>query len=320
MPLCAHRNRNFRTGGQFCAVLQNEVSEDWCDERAIFPPCPSDGPPTLLEAARLRAAKLEYQLRLGMRLHAHETESRAWRMSHTNWMADVSGEVEQLSILAPTLTLKRPPSVDRLALVELIRQSTEGNSDAFGQLYELHKRHVYSLCLRMSANVSDAEDLTQDTFLQVHRKLNTFRGEAAFATWLHRLALNIILKHLQKKRGNEVPLQTLTSENGVDGRTWEPVTQDWVLTESLNRIALENALASLAPGYETIFILHDIEGYEHNEIAEMLSCTTGSSKAQLFKARIKLRNWFQRERKAFNGISNYKKCSEVTANYADGLN
>lgn len=242
-------------------------------------------------------------------------------MSHTSWMVDLPGELEQLSTLTPTLTLKHPPSVDRLALVELIRQSTEGNSDAFGQLYELHKRHVYSLCLRISANVSDAEDLRQDIFLQLHRKLNTFRGEAAFATWLHRLALNIILVHLRKKRGNEVSLETLTCEDEVDGRTWEPGAQDPVLTESLNRVALESALASLAPGYVTIFILHDIEGYEHNEIAEMLSCTTGSSKAQLFKARMKLRSLFQsRRNKAPSKISNREECSPVPATYGDGPN
>lgn len=153
------------------------------------------------------------------------------------------------------------------------------------------------------------------------QRQTAFRGEAAFATWLHRLALNIILKHLRKKRGNEVSLERLTSEDGVNGRTWEPSTEDRVLTESLNRVALESALASLAPGYETIFILHDIEGYEHNEIAEMLSCTTGSSKAQLFKARMKLRSLFQSGRnKALGGISNREKCSPVPAIYAAAPN
>ena len=171
----------------------------------------------------------------------------------------------------------------------LLRAQT-GDHDAFAQLYSLHKRRIYSLCLRMVGNVAEAEDLTQEAFLQLHRKIATFRGDSAFSTWLHRLAINVVLMHLRKKG---LPLVSLDeamepAPEGGPGRSFG--APDLTLSGSIDRLALERAVADLPAGYRLTFVLHDIEGYEHNEIASMLDCSIGNSKSQLHKARLKLRD------------------------------
>ncbi len=140
----------------------------------------------------------------------------------------------------------------------------------------------------MTGNTAEAEDLTQEAFLQLYRKISTFRGESAFSTWLHRLAVNVVLMHLRKKGLQQISLDE------VDTSQDEPVKRDYGsddrrLTGSVDRIGLQNAIADLPPGYRTVFVLHDVEGYEHNEIAEIMSCSVGNSKSQLHKARLKLR-------------------------------
>ena len=165
-----------------------------------------------------------------------------------------------------------------------------GDHQAFAQLYALHKRRVYSLCLRMVNNVAEAEDLTQEAFLQLHRKIATFRGDSAFSTWLHRMAVNVVLMHLRKK-GLQLTSLDEAMEPAYDegpGRSFG--APDLVLSGSIDRLALERAIADLPAGYRLIFVLHDIEGYEHNEIATMLDCSIGNSKSQLHKARLKLRD------------------------------
>jgi len=142
--------------------------------------------------------------------------------------------------------------------------------------------------LRMTGNTAEAEDLTQEAFLQLFRKISTFRGESAFSTWLHRLAVNVVLMHLRKKGLQQISLDE------VDNSQDEPVKRDYGsddlrLTGSVDRIGLERAIADLPPGYRAVFVLHDIEGYEHNEIAEIMKCSVGNSKSQLHKARMKLR-------------------------------
>jgi len=175
---------------------------------------------------------------------------------------------------------------------QLIARAQHGDEEAFAALFEMHKRRVYSLCLRMTGNTAEAEDLTQEAFLQLFRKISTFRGESAFSTWLHRLAVNVVLMHLRKK----VPQQVSLDE--VDSSQDEPVKRDYGdndrrLMGSIDRIGLSRAIADLPPGYRTVFVLHDIEGYEHNEIAEIMNCSVGNSKSQLHKARMKLRDWLR---------------------------
>lgn len=155
----------------------------------------------------------------------------------------------------------------------------------FEELYKKHYRRVYSICLRMTGNVAEAEDLTQEVFIQLHRKLDSFRGESAFTTWLHRLTVNQVLMHFRKR---SVKSEIVTD----DGEMPESIDPDTINPEAMpivDRIALENAIALLPPGYRTVFVLHDVEGYEHEEIAKILGCSAGTSKSQLHKARFKLR-------------------------------
>jgi len=155
-------------------------------------------------------------------------------------------------------------------------------------LYGLHKRRVYSLCLRMTGNTAEAEDLTQEAFMQLFRKIATFRGESAFSTWLHRLTVNIVLMHLRKKGLPEVSLEE-TLEPQEDGPKKDVGARDNVLAGCIDRVNLQRSIESLPPGYRLVFVLHDVEGYEHNEIAGMMGCSVGNSKSQLHKARMKLR-------------------------------
>ena len=141
----------------------------------------------------------------------------------------------------------------------------------------------------MLGNVSEAEDMTQEAFLHLFRKLGSFRGESAFSTWLHRLTVNLVLMHLRKKGLNLVSLEETISPSDEDTPKRDFGSRDPMLAGSVDRVALERAVASLPPGYRMVFVLHDVEGFEHNEIATMLECSTGNSKSQLHKARLKLR-------------------------------
>ncbi|HEV2349118.1 MAG TPA: RNA polymerase sigma factor [Terriglobia bacterium] len=178
---------------------------------------------------------------------------------------------------------------------QLIAQARNGDEQAFSALFEIHKRRVYSLCLRMTGNTAEAEDLSQEAFLQLFRKISTFRGESAFSTWLHRLVVNVVLMHLRKKGLQQVSLDEM------DTSQEEPVKRDYGdddrrLMGSIDRISLARAIGELPPGYRAVFVLHDMEGYEHNEIAQILSCSVGNSKSQLHKARMKLREWLRDDR------------------------
>lgn len=161
----------------------------------------------------------------------------------------------------------------------------KGDMGAFEKLYERHNRRVYSLCLRMTQNAAEAEDLAQEAFIQLFRKIGSFRGDSAFTTWLHRLTVNQCLMHFRKR---SVKLERTTEEgdtpvqivSGTENPNAMPV---------MDRIALDNALTQLPPGYRTVFVLHDVEGHEHEEIARMLGVAVGTSKSQLHKARMKLR-------------------------------
>ena len=171
----------------------------------------------------------------------------------------------------------------------ILARAQAGDHAAFAQLYALHKRRVYSLCLRMLGNVAEAEDLTQESFLQLHRKIATFRGDSAFSTWLHRLTINVVLMHLRRKGLNLISLDEALDPSPDHGPARSFGAPDLRLAGSIDRMTLEKAVESLPAGYRLIFVLHDIEGYEHNEIATLLDCSIGNSKSQLHKARMKLR-------------------------------
>ena len=178
----------------------------------------------------------------------------------------------------------------KLAEPEAIERAKQGDAEAFEFLYDLHKRRVYSLCLRMTGNTAAAEDLTQEAFLQLFRKIGTFRGESAFSTWLHRMAVNVVLMQLRKKNLPVVPIDETTEGEDEGTIRKELGAADSRLAGSIDRLHLQRAVDELPPGYRTIFVLHDVEGYEHNEIAAMIGCSIGNSKSQLHKARIKLRD------------------------------
>jgi RNA polymerase sigma-70 factor (ECF subfamily) len=193
------------------------------------------------------------------------------------------------------LTGARKRQGDRLSEAEAIERAKQGDAEAFEILYNLHKRRVYSLCLRMTSNAAEAEDLTQEAFMQLFRKIATFRGESAFSTWLHRMSVNVVLMQLRKKGLPVVPLEDdIETEEETPKKDFG--AQDLALEGSIDRLRLQNAIGKLPPGYRTIFVLHDVEGYEHNEIAELVGCSIGNSKSQLHKARMKLRDLLRTSR------------------------
>jgi len=173
----------------------------------------------------------------------------------------------------------------------LAQLAAGGDKSAFEELYERHQRRVYSLCLRMTGNVAEAEDLAQEAFIQLYRKIGSFRGESAFTTWLHRLTVNQVLMHF-RKRG--VRFEQTTDDGDVPVQVVQG-TENPASMPVVDRIALDRAISQLPPGYRTVFILHDIEGHEHEEIARMLGCSVGTSKSQLHKARMKLRGLLRQQ-------------------------
>ena len=173
---------------------------------------------------------------------------------------------------------------------EIIRQAQGGNAVAFEQLYRRYSSRVYFLGLRMLKNDTEAEDLTQEAFLLLFRKIHTFRGEARFSTWLHRLAFNLVLMRFRKARHQETSLDAaLESEEDDSAPLSEFGGPDLRLSGAIDRVNLSKAIEKLPDGYKEMFILHDVEGYEHHEIAEILGCSSGNSKSQLYKARVRLR-------------------------------
>ena len=168
---------------------------------------------------------------------------------------------------------------------ELAQRAASGDMPAFEQIYQKHNRRVYSLCLRMTQNPPEAEDLTQEVFIQLFRKLGSFRGDSAFTTWLHRLTVNQVLMHFRKRSVRDEK----TTEDGETPDQVLPGSENPLNMPIVNRLALNKAIAQLPNGYRTVFILHDVEGYEHEEIGRILKVSIGTSKSQLHKARMKLR-------------------------------
>jgi len=187
-----------------------------------------------------------------------------------------------------TVTVKASESATDL---ELAARSATGDVEAFEKLYEMHRRRVYSLCYRMLGNPTDAEDMTQEVFIQLYRKIGTFRGDSAFTTWLHRLTVNQVLMYL-RRRG--VRLEETTEEGDMRDVVQQGTERPDAMP-IIDRIALDQAIAQLPAGYRTVVLLHDVEGYEHEEIAALLGCSVGTSKSQLHKARLKLRSLLSRK-------------------------
>lgn len=181
---------------------------------------------------------------------------------------------------------------------DVVRRAQQGDPDAFASLFHAHKARIYSVCLRMTNNAAEAEDLTQDAFLQVFRKMETFRGDSAFSTWLHRIAVNTVLMHFRKKALRQVSLDEPFSDSDGAKIRREYGTKDNRLAGCIDRVTLARAIKDLPHGYRTIFLLHEVEGYEHQEIAEMLGCSVGNSKSQLHKAKLRIREFLAHSRPA----------------------
>jgi RNA polymerase sigma-70 factor (ECF subfamily) len=213
---------------------------------------------------------------------------------------------------------KAAPPVSPIASGELsegeaIQRARDGDRTVFEFLYRLHSRRVYAVCLRMVGNTAEAEDLTQEAFLLLLRKIHTFRGESAFSTWLHRLAVNLVLMRLRKKSPPIVSIEAIPDPDDETG--WPSIdigAPDLMLEGSIDRINLERCIERLPVGYRTVFILHDIQGYKHHEIAEILGRSLGVSKSQLHKARTRLRELLhemQREKTRDERMAAGKTCS-----------
>ena len=176
--------------------------------------------------------------------------------------------------------------------IDLCRLAADGDLKAFEYLYKRYNRRTYSLCLRMTSSPTEAEDLTQEVFIQLFRKVGSFRGDSAFSTWLHRLTVNQVLMHFRRRsvknektsEDGEIPEQTVTGSANPSRM------------QVIDRIALKNAIAELPNGYKNVFVLHDVEGFEHEEVARRLGISVGTSKSQLHKARLKLRGLLIPER------------------------
>lgn len=174
--------------------------------------------------------------------------------------------------------------------LELAARCRAGDTGAFEELYRQHARRLFSLVVRMIGSVDDAEDLLQEVFLQAHRKLSGFRGDSALGTWLYRMTMNQCLDHL---RGRQVRMNRATASLDED-QADEPVAPAPIVPAAVSRVDLERAIEMLPPGARAAFLLHDVEGFEHREIAQILGISEGTSKSQVHKARMKLRAMLSR--------------------------
>ncbi|MGA7080241.1 MAG: sigma-70 family RNA polymerase sigma factor [Terriglobales bacterium] len=178
----------------------------------------------------------------------------------------------------------------RSSEARLVQRAQSGDEQAFATLYETHKKRVYSVCLQMTRDIADAEDLTQEAFLQVFRCIHSFRGDSAFfSTWLYRIAVNTVLMKLRRRKAP--PLVSLDEPVSTDSTSLkrEIGEADLRLSGTIDRIALCRAVEKLPSGCRQIFDLHEVQGFQHHEIARRLQCSIGNSKSQLHKAKVKMR-------------------------------
>ena len=172
---------------------------------------------------------------------------------------------------------------------EAIRRSQSGDATAFEHLYRIHCKRVYNLCLRILKNPTEAEDLTQQAFLQVFRKIDTFRGDAVFSTWLHRVTSNVVFMHLRRKKRMELPTIAPEADAGPADASGELGGIDASMLGAVERLNLMRAIRQLPAGYKRLFLMHDVMGYRHDEIAKLVGCSVGCSKSQVHRARRRLR-------------------------------
>lgn len=169
---------------------------------------------------------------------------------------------------------------------DLVARAQAGDQTAFRDLYRQHAGRVYALCLRLTGDARDAEERTQDVFVRLWDKVRSFRGESAFSSWLHRLAVNVVLNERRTTGRREQRVMTAEDPGALERNRGST-------TEGLS-IDLERAIAALPDGAREVFVLYDIEGYGHAEIAGMVGIAEGTSKAQLFRARRLLREKLER--------------------------
>ena len=180
---------------------------------------------------------------------------------------------------------------ENTADIDLCRLAAGGNLAAFEIIYQRYHRRTFSLCLRMTSSQTEAEDLTQEVFIQLFRKIGSFRGDSAFSTWLHRMTVNQVLMHFRRRSVKNEK----TSETGDMPEQAVTGSANPNRMQVVDRIALKNAIAELPNGYRKVFILHDVQGLEHEEVAGVLGISVGTSKSQLHKARLKLRGLLFKE-------------------------
>ena len=181
----------------------------------------------------------------------------------------------------------------KLPMAEAIRRAQDGDANAFEYLYNSHCKRVYGICLRMLRNKSDAEDLTQQVFLRVFQKIRSFRGDSFFSTWLHRVTVNAVLMHLRRKRPQELHLDDQNPAPTDSEGPHESGPDDVSMPDTIERLNLSRAIRKLPAGYKRLLLLHDVMGYKHGEIAELVGCSVGCSKSQVHKARKRLRQFLQ---------------------------
>lgn len=189
-------------------------------------------------------------------------------------------------------------STVRHSEIDTIARAKAGDNAAFAELYRRYSKRVFGVCFSLVRDVSITEDLVQESFLRAYRKLDTFREDSLFSTWLHRIAVNSALMYLRKRSSSatEVSLNEPTHDDSAEEMGELFGAEDTVLEKLVDRVTLQRAIESLPPGYRAVVVLHDVEGYQHDEIAEILGCTIGNTKSQLHKARLKLRSLLRVER------------------------
>ena len=170
----------------------------------------------------------------------------------------------------------------------MIEKAKHGDVAAFEDLYMFYSRSVYALCFRLTKDILEAEDLTQEVFLQVYRKVNTFRGEAAFGSWLYRVAKNVTMMHLRKRHIDELPFDDLAAD--IYPKSYAESSLFVYDPDPVERLALIRALGNLSQSRRKMVILHDIKGMPHHEIAKRLGVTENTSKSTLSRAHQKLRD------------------------------
>ncbi len=200
----------------------------------------------------------------------------------------VATAVSEIPAISAIAVREQNPQDD--AERSLIQRAQLGDEQAFAALFQMHKKRVYSVCLQMTKDVSDAEDLTQEAFLQVFRSVHSFRGDSAFSTWLYRIAVNTVLMKMRRRKAP--PIVSLDEPVSMDSPslTRDIGRVDPNLSGAIDRIALNRAIQELPAGCRQIFDLHEVKGYQHHEIAQLLQCSIGNSKSQLHKAKMKMRD------------------------------